>query len=48
MLNNHLPYNAEVDAEVVKEYQSLHEEKHKVRLNYDRKIEAVYSRMSDL
>jgi hypothetical protein len=48
MLKNRLPYDAEVDAEVAKEYERLQEEKRRVRPDHGREIEAVRTRVSDL
>ena len=48
MLKNRPPYDAEVDAEVAKEYQRLQEEKRRVRPDPSKEIEAVRTRVSDL
>ena len=48
MLKNRTPYNAEVDAEVAKEYQRIHDEKRKVRPDHDREIEAMRTRVTEL
>lgn len=48
MLKNRPPYDAEVDAEVAKEYQRLQEEKRRVRPNHGREIDAVRTRVSEL
>ena len=48
MLKNRLSYDAEVDAEVAKEYQRLQDEKSKVRPDHGRKIESIRTRVSDL
>lgn len=48
MLRNCPPYDAEVDAEVAKEYQRLQEEKRRVRPDPFKEIEAVRTRVSDL
>ena len=48
MLKNRPPYDAEVDAEVAKEYQRQHEEKRKACPDHGREIEAVRTRMADL
>ena len=41
MLKNRPPYDAEVDAEVAKEFQRLREEKRRVRPDPTREIEVV-------
>ena len=41
MLKNRAPYDAEVDAEVAKEYQRIQDEKRKVRPDHGREIEAM-------
>ena len=48
MLQNRPLYDAEVDAEVAKEYELLQEEKHKVRTDHGREIVAVRTRVMDL
>ena len=48
MLKNRPPYDAEVDAEVAKEYQRLQDEKRKVRPDHEREIESIRTRVSDL
>lgn len=48
MLKNRPPYDAEVDAEVAKEYERLQEEKRKVRTDHGTEIEAVRTRVMDL
>lgn len=48
MLKNRPPYDAEVDAEVVKEYQRLQVEKYKVRPDHGREIDNICTRISDL
>lgn len=48
MLKNRPPYDAEVDAEVAKEYERLQEQKRKVRTDHGREIEAVRTRVMDL
>jgi hypothetical protein len=48
MLKNRPPYNAEVDAEVAKEYQCQQEEKRRARPDHGREIKAVRTRVSDL
>ena len=48
MLKNRPPYDAEVDAEVAKEYQRLQDEKRKVRPDHGREIDNIRTRVSDL
>lgn len=48
MMKNRPPYDAEVDAEVAKEYERLQEEKRRARPDHGREIEAVRTRVSDL
>ena len=48
MLKNRPPYDAEVDAEVAKEYQRLQGEKRKVRPHHGREIKSIRTRVSDL
>ena len=45
---NRPPYDAEVDAEVTKEYQRLQDEKRKVRPDHGRDIDCVRTWMSYL
>jgi hypothetical protein len=45
MLKNRAPYDAEVDAEVAKEYQRIQDEKRKVRPDHGAEIEAIRTRM---
>jgi hypothetical protein len=47
-MKNRPPYDAEVDAEVAKEYERLQAEKRRARPNHGREIEAVRTRVSDL
>jgi hypothetical protein len=48
MLKNRAPYDAEVDAEVAKEYQRIQDEKRKVRPDHGAEIEAIRTRMTDV
>jgi hypothetical protein len=48
MLKNRAPYDAEVDAEVAKEYQRIQDAKRKVRPDPSSKIEAIRTRVTDL
>ena len=48
MLKNRAPYDAEVDAEVAKEYQRIQDEKRRVRPNHGSEIEAMRTRVTDL
>ena len=48
MMENHPPYDAEVDAEIAKEYQRLHDKKFKVQPDHEREIESIRTRISDL
>ena len=48
MLKNRAPYDAEVDAEVAKEYQRIQEEKRKARPDHGLELESVRTRVSDL
>ena len=48
MLKNRPSYDAEVDAEVAKEYQRLQDEKPKVRSDHERELEFVRTRVLDL
>ena len=48
MLKNRAPYDAEVDAEVAKEYQRIQDEKRKVRPDHGSEIEAMRTRVMDL
>ena len=48
MMKNRAPYDAEVDAEVAKEFERLQEEKRRGRPDHGREIEAVRTRVSDL
>jgi len=48
MLKNRAPYDAEVDAEVAKEYQRIQEEKRRVRPDHGSEIEAMRTRLTDL
>ena len=48
MLKNKAPYDAEVDAEVAKEYQRIQDEKRRVRPDPGIEIEAMRTRVTDL
>jgi hypothetical protein len=48
MLKNRAPYDAEVDAEVAKEYQRIQDAKRKVRPDPSSEIEAIRTRVTDL
>ena len=48
MLKNRAPYDAEVDAEVAKEYQRIQDEKRRVRPDPSIEIEAMRTRVTDL
>jgi hypothetical protein len=48
MLKNKAPYDAEVDAEVAKEYQRIQDEKRRVRPNHGSEIEAMRTRVMEL
>ena len=48
MLKNRAPYDAEVDAEVAKEYQRIQDEKRRVRPDHGSEIEAIRTRVTDL
>jgi hypothetical protein len=48
MMKNRPPYDAEVDAEVAKEYERLQAEKRRSRPDHGREIEAVRTRVLDL
>jgi hypothetical protein len=48
MLKNRAPYDAEVDAEVAKEYQRIQDEKRRVRPDHGSEIEAIHTRVTDL
>lgn len=48
MLKGWPPYDAEVDAEIAKEYQRLQEEKRRVKPDHGREIDEVRTRASEL
>lgn len=48
MVLGRAPFDAEIDAEVAKEYQRQQEDKRKVRPDYAREIEEVRSRITEL
>jgi hypothetical protein len=48
MLKGRPPYDAEVDAEVAKEYQRVQDEKRRVKPDHGREIDAVRTRVSEL
>jgi hypothetical protein len=48
MLKNRAPYDAEVDAEVAKEYQRIQDEKRRVRPDHGSEIDAIRTRVTDL
>jgi hypothetical protein len=48
MLKNRAPYDAEVDAEVAKEYQRIQDQKRRVRPDHGSEIEAIRTRVTDL
>jgi hypothetical protein len=48
MLKNRAPYDAEVDAEVAKEYKRIQESKRRVRPDHGSDIEAIRTRVTDL
>ena len=48
MLKNRASYDAEVDAEVAKDYQRIQDEKRRVRPNHGSEIEAMRTRVTDL
>jgi len=48
MLKNRAPYDAEVDAEVAKEYQRIQDEKRRVRPDHGSEIEGIRTRVTDL
>jgi hypothetical protein len=48
MLKNRAPYDAEVDAEVAKEYQRIQEEKRRARPDHGSEMESMRTRVTDL
>ena len=48
MLKNRAPYDAEVDAEVAKEFQRIQDEKRRVRPDHGLELEAMRTRVTDL
>ena len=48
MLKGRPPYDAEVDAEVAKEYQRVQDEKRRAKPDHGREIDAVRTRVSEL